>query len=219
MDVDPMPQENGLSVFERCRKRPILQFNEKQPVSKLVASGENRCQIIQIVGPPSSGKTLTALKLLEAALESDKESQVLILDCDSDINCKKLHQVFKMHQLKRLHFYKVFNLDEYLIWMGMLPQLLCELPMVNLLLIDGLSDPFLLRDQQEHIDQHLSRQVGRLATLMKAFPGVACLVTTRRRMRQESDLEITMSRENNKCMARRVTQNMSNDEAIVVNNE
>jgi len=209
--ADGFVQESGLAVFERWRNRPSVSCCLNKKISNLDITGK----IIEISGPYN--KTKMACKIAKSALHPGEQNQVLILDCDGGI---KVDQIMQNHTEQkdlenRISLYRIFDWNEYQMALARLPDLLFKLPQVNMILIDGLSNPYLSLDTKKLQHGNLTQHISRLHSILEPY-NVTCVVTVSNPCSGDFDFEksklirISLSSENGKCLV----QDASTDESI-----
>lgn len=196
--MDSIPQENGLIAFERWRKRPPLEIHQKI---------FDHPRVVEIVGTPQSGRTFLTRQMIKKALDPNKDNEVLVIDCENGINGVNLKLEEK--QLERVHLYRVFDWNDYQTTLALIPQILCQSPLINLILVDGLDSTYMLKDRNKqertklNCDRFMRQQISRLGQqILEAYPSVCCALTRA----DASDLEvhntIRVTIEADKCRAK-----------------
>ena len=158
-----------------------------------------------------------ACKIATSALHPNEQNQVLILDCDGDIKVDKIMQnCTEPKDLEnRIRLYRIFDWDEYQMTLALLPDLLFELPQVNMIVIDGLSNPYLTLDTKKLQHGSLTQHISRLHSILEPY-NVTCVITVPNPCSVDFDsgknklIRITLSGENGKCFV----QDATNDETF-----
>ena len=114
-----LPEENGLAAFSRW----------KDDQSKCNGLGFLRPgRILEIVGPAYSGRAEMSRKIVDLALTSSEEIELVLLDCAATTD----------EFSERVHHFKIFDQEELQTAVAMLPLIVYENPSVKLV---GILEP------------------------------------------------------------------------------
>ena len=94
--------------------------------------------------------------------------------------------------------------------LALLPDLLFKFPQVNMIVIDGLSNPYLTSDNKKLHHKNSNQHISRLSSILEPY-NVTCVITTT--TSSSGDLEfgksqlirITLTGENGKCLVHDAT--------------
>ena len=162
-------------------------------------------KFIEISGPYN--KTKMACKIATSALHPNEQNQVLILDCDGAIKVDKIMKNCKDPKdfENRIHLHRIFDWDEYQMTLALLPDLLFKFPLVNMIVIDGLSNPYLTSDNKKQQHRNSNQHISRLYSILEPY-NVTCVITTTTPSSGDFEfgknqlIRITLTGENGKCL-------------------
>jgi len=190
-------QESGLAVFERWRSRPPIFCCLNQGMPNWDMSG----RFVEISGP--CNKTNLVLKIATSAISSGQKNEVLVLDCDSGFKMDRIVKSIDPKDFVRLRLFRIFDWDEYQMALAVLPELLFQTPQLNMIVIDGLSNPYLIQDQKK---QHggVTQQIFRILSILEPY-NITCVITVPKpcggdvEFSKIKPIRISTSSDNTKC--------------------
>ena len=80
--IEDIPQESALLVYERMIKRPKFDRNLVPLLSEFPGQDIESDNMVEISGPPKSGKTLLAIKMAKLAA---KGGDVIVFNCSGTV--------------------------------------------------------------------------------------------------------------------------------------
>lgn len=187
-------QESGVNAYERMRGRPPIPSDHLPAVFRDFFEQIGTAGVVEVSGPPGCGKTLLVLRLAEAAAES---GQVIIFNCNGDISSQFLASRLSPEKARNVYLVDVFDWTTMQLELALLPEVLSshESRGANLVVFDGLSNPFFYHerkrceDLQISHDRHMSQLLQKVASILEPYK-LLCLATT---MSTASDMHQTSS--------------------------
>ena len=187
--IENIPQESALLVYERMIKRPKFDKTQVPLLSEFPDQDIERENLIEISGPPKSGKTLLAIKIAKLAAKS---GDVIVFNCSGHVKESHFQELSAPH---KVHLLQVFDLQSFEIALSNLPELLFNLTSVNCIIFDGMDNPYFsfeFKSETSTLTSYDNYILGRVSSILKPY-NVMCIYT-KERSAAENDGELMIPR-------------------------
>ena len=177
-----------------------------QKIPSLDATG----RLIEISG--QNNKTRLAVQIATSAINLGQQNQILILDCDGRIKADSINQSVEAKDFNRVRFHRIFDWNDYQMALAMLPEIIFQLPQLNMIVIDGLSNPYFVQERkmQHGSSSNMSQQISRLYSILEPH-NVTVVVTVHKAcndLQIQNPIRITsLSGKNGKSIVEDISKN------------
>ena len=187
--IEDIPQESALLVYERMIKRPKFDKNQVPLLSEFPDQDVENENMVEISGPPKSGKTLLAIKIAKLAANC---GDVIVFNCSGHVKESHFQELSAPH---KVHLLEVFDLQSFEIALSNLPEILFNLTSVNCIIFDGMDNPYFsfeYKSETSTLTSYENYILGRVSSILKHY-NVMCIYT-KERSAAENDGELIIPR-------------------------